>query len=513
MKFLGSFRKGDSYWGGGNIKDPVKIAPGVDTATTPEEVIARRKNAILAARWDQLKINLLGLKGGRPYVEERLSRFSAESTMDWEGGKRPDGTTVTGRKDRSHNVPLLGRLATKVNQYVFSDLPNRDGADPEVLKKISSDGLTIDQFMANTSELLTSCGWCWISVDAPQLDPGTTFSKQDKADQNIRPYWNLWNPMQVVDWYINGAGVLEWLMTDTIDTDASQPLSKPSRKRVRRLWQPGKVIEFTFDGTKGAVTAGKVTELSLTDQVPFFPVGNVSPEPIGFDDLESINRTIMDLESCNRENFFKTVYAQMYLPASALQNVVQFFQVSAGEAADMVRGLGYPVMLNPDDAPPGLIMPDAAALKTIREEITELKAAMFETFGVTIRKQTKQVESAEAKAWDHQDIEAVMREYSSTLQDAEEKAVALSKAWDPDFKTWEPKYSTEFDVGDFGAEVQALVTMANVAMPDEMYKDLLRSLVDRKDQLGDKMTPERRKEVYEAIENFTTDRTSSFDEI
>ena len=64
---------------------------------TPEEVVYYREKPVLQKRERQLTINQLGMNGGRPYVEARLSRFAAETEIDWCGGTRPDGSSATGR--------------------------------------------------------------------------------------------------------------------------------------------------------------------------------------------------------------------------------------------------------------------------------------------------------------------------------------------------------------------------------------------------------------------------------
>ena len=78
-----------------------------------EALIAERQHTILDARGDQLRVNLLALDGGRPYVEERLSRFPSEAEVQWSGKgtfkkkttwPKADSTAICGRRDRAYLV-------------------------------------------------------------------------------------------------------------------------------------------------------------------------------------------------------------------------------------------------------------------------------------------------------------------------------------------------------------------------------------------------------------------------
>ena len=108
--------------------------------STLEELIPERQHRTLSRRGGQIAINLLALNGGKPYIDARLSRFPAESSLAWQGSqaetyksKFPPLTggisygNKTGRRDRAYNVNHLARIIGKINQYVFATAPDRDG--------------------------------------------------------------------------------------------------------------------------------------------------------------------------------------------------------------------------------------------------------------------------------------------------------------------------------------------------------------------------------------------------
>jgi len=475
-------------------------------ANTPDEalkVISERENEVYAIRAEQLLINLLGWKGGRPYVDERLSRFPGESTDDWAGGTRTDGSAFSGRKEQAHVIPYLNRIVTKINQHVFSVPPVRQGCPDELANDISSDGKSINDIMAEVNSFYTTCNWCWLGIDAPPIGIDEQISQEQKEQMKIRPYWSVYSPLEVVDWYFDSSGTLQWILTEGFDYVAKDPFEKPYNQKYRKLWEFGKVTKFIYS----VKDEGKIEDvveilISLQNQIPFVLVGNISPEPYDFDNLESINRTIMDLESCNRQNFYNSVFPQMKVPVSVLDTVMQKYNVTAEQATQMIMGYNYPILMSDNDAEPGFIMPDASAIGTMRTELMQLKKELFDSTGLMLQKETRQVESAEAKSWDWLDIQAVLAERARILQEAETKAINISKTWDPEFPVWNPEYNKDFDVGDFLNEMNALILASGVKMPDEMSQFITKRVFELVKANSKAIDQDENIKILEAIKVF-----------
>ena len=491
---------------------------GMPNNPTPEEIIIYREKPCYSKRKRQLAINKLGLEGGRPYVEARLSRFAGETKIDWVGGCRPDGSESTGRLQQTHAFPYLARIAGKINQYVFSTEPQREGANVDVLKDITRDGRAINDLMREVSDLDFSCAWCWIGVDAPARKPdGTQYTQAEKEAQKIRPYWQVYHALDVLDWKFDEQGELIWLKSQRWEYEDSNPATLPKAQRVITLWERGKATEFRITERKdgryrgGSKVQIDTEEFPLTDnlgrlmtKVPFVMIGNASARPIAFDDLESINRTIMDLGSVDRANIFNSVYAQLVLPASLMTRMQsESYTNAAEELGKLVLGYKYPILMEEGDPEPKYLMPDASSLEVIPKRVQELKSDLFEVVGLALEQQSRQVASAEAKAWDFLDVAAVMTARAELLEDAERKAVNLSVAWDDTFEAWEPKYNRDFDVGDFQAEIAAIVMAGNMSVPDSVSKMLTRKLVQRADRIGSQLTPEELEVILDDIESWT----------
>jgi len=502
----------------GYIDGTITAPTGMPLNATPDEIVVYRRHPTYTARRQQLVTNLLGLGGGRPYVNARLSRYAGENEIDWCGGKRPDGSRSTGRLQQTHAFPYLGRIASKINQYVFQDPPVREAADLGVVADITRDGQSVNDIMRRVSRHILAAGWCWVGVDAPaRKGDGTQFSVQEKENNKIRPYWQFYSALDVLDWHFNEQGTLVWIKTQRVEHENARPDMRATHCRVVTLWELGKVTEYRVKETPDLRYQSNVrtqiskTEIPLTksngqplDVVPFVLCGDTSAEPIPFDDLESINRTIMDLGSVDRANYFNTVYPQLVLPASVMARAQQDgYARSTADVARLVIGFKYPITVDKEDPSPYYLTPDASAIGSIAPRLTGLKADLFEVVGLALQQDSRQVASAEAKAWDFLDVAAVMTARAETLQAAEQKAVTISAAWDADFPTWEPVYNTDFDVGDFLQEIQAIVMAGNVSVPDEVSRMITKKLVERMNRVGSSLPQEDFDKIMDAVDNWS----------
>ena len=462
------------------------------------EVIATRANPTYDVRKEQNLVNLTGYYGGQEYIDLRLTRFAGEAESDFEGDTRNDGSTIIGRKHQAHVVPHLTRIVDKINEYVFGTEPIRDGVDPEFVRDITNDGKSLDDLMIEVNTLITVHGWCWIGIDAPTVNTNEEISQADKEIMGLKPYWTVYSALEVVDWYAID-GKLQWLITEGVDYNGSDPKVEPTAVKYRKLWEPGQVTTYYFKNDS-TIDFEEVTPINYP-KVPFVLVGQISNKPHGFDNLESINRTILDLESVNRQNFFNCVFPQMYLPLSVLDSVTQKFNVTAEQAVTMIMGYSYPIFLSEGDKEPGYVMPDSSATGSIRTELIDLKKELYDAVGMMLRQETKAAVSAESKAFDHLDVEQVMCNRAKILEDAESKAQKIAKEWDASYPEWEPQYNRDFDISDFALTMEALITASNTPMPVEMHRMILKEIVDIVDQQS-QMNDADKKLIVAAIDNY-----------
>jgi len=225
----------------------------------------------------------LALDGGKPYIEERLSRFPAESEASWRGHAAlarvrslflGDTQNIHGRKDRAYNLNHFGRIIQKMCQYVFSGDIKRVGIDEKWALDVTRSRLSIDQFWKKVLKIGTAARWCWVRVDGPVPpvdEDGNSigFSVADGRDKGLNPYWSVHEPSEIVDWDFNQSGELTWLLSEGFQFDNNSPFAVPKLRKVRTLWEPGKVTFFWF-GWKGGKDVNKIVSTSMA----------VSPPPV-----------------------------------------------------------------------------------------------------------------------------------------------------------------------------------------------------------------------------------------
>lgn len=505
----------------GDIHGNMWDSDGMPQSPTALDVILHREKPELKRRKNQIAINLLALDGGEPYVKGRLSRFSGESAIDWHGGERADGSCATGRLQQTHAFPYLARIAAKKNQYIFSEDPLREGADEDVLKDITRDGRCINDLMRIVSDNLFAAQGGWIGIDAPPAkEDGTEYSVAEKESGKIRPYWQFYSRTDVTDWKRDEKGELLWLKTRGVEVIDENPMKPIEFVKVIKLWERTQVTCYRIREKKdGRFRGGKKADVEVTTTplinsagqplgvVPFVECGKLTGKPIAFDDLERINRSIMDLGSVDRANLFKTVYPQMVLPSDVLSNSANYgYGSNAVEAASMILGFNYPVA--EDEQTKGItryVTPNASDLAIIGERIKDLERRMFDMVGLAMEQESRQVASAEAKAWDFLDVSSVMRASAEQLEDIESKCVDLMIKWDSSVKPWTPVYNRDFDVGNFKDEMSGLIMAANVSMPAEMYRELLTKIYERLNRLGAESDKETQETVRKAIAEYSAE--------
>ena len=503
--------KWTGFWGQGtNEAKPVRVAKGMltDVRTAEHTEVLTRHHATYTARVGQIAINRLGWKAGRPYINARLTQFPGESDLRFKGGKSRagSGSEIKGRKEQAHVFPYLQRIVNKVNQYLFGtpvDRTNATTADKaeeqtRILADISRSGTSITQLMKSVSSEMEVAGWCWVGVDMPHVNG--ELSEADKTAGDIRPYWRLYTAPEVVDWKFDGTGALLWLILERIATKDDGPAHKRQQRKSRVLWERDMVTEYIF--RENGTDLESVNEMAWPHGVvPFILGGEISGEPMAFDSLEGINRTIMDLNSASRQNFFEWVFPQRALPASFREILKEEKALSDG-AQDVLGVIGAhtPIWMAPGDPVPMIISPNSSDMKSVREECTVLKQDLFEVAGMMVRKTGAAAESAEAKQWDHLEIEQGLKDRAQQLAEIEIKAVALSVKMDPSFPAWVPKYSKDYRVHDFIAEMNMLIMAGNVTLPVEIERAIARKMVDVLGNIGFADTPERLAEMLKAIE-------------
>jgi hypothetical protein len=475
--------------------------------------VDRREHKILSDRRQQLSTNILAWKGGRPYIDRRLWRAPNESDLSWCGtnanGVRHtslDTFASAGRRQRAALVNDAGRVVSKITQYLFKVAAERAGIDDEWAKDVTGDGVSAANFWVEVSENLTAGQWVWLQADRlpPAVDPQTglqrtrtLFEKQRDGD-HVR--WSVWPSVSVPDWSFSPDGKLRWIITEGSLYDNSDPREDAKDFRIRTLWEMVdrrcQTTQYLVNRSTGeSESYGKPSTFSGIDRIPFILVGTPAAETWWFDDVEGIQAQLLNLDSLHYENLVRTVFPQLVIPASTLENLemklVERMGAANGEkivevVREIVRGLDTPIVESAEDS--GItrfIQPSKSDQETIPNELQRKRALLFDMVGLSLfNKETRQIQTAESKQFDQLDTESTLKHRALVLQAAEERLVELSVAIDPSFGAYSPVWPTSFDVVDVAADSAAVAMLSNMpgitpAMQQIALRGALRILAER----------------------------------
>ena len=434
--------------------------------------ITDRKHKIMHKREEQIRRNALAVDGGRDYIDERLWRAPNETDVSWSG----DTTRgIVGRKERTGLVNDAGRVANKINQYIFKEQAKRDGADKSFLDDCTGEGESVHDFMQRVNTAFTYGRWCWLQADRAPLAEGEAETLADKAPIK----WVLWDALDVPDWCLDAAGNIKWLITRSAiyqNEDPKQPAKDAMLYTLYEKREDGRVY-ITEKTDKGDVSGLRENVvLPGLDRLPFALIGRPSAKAWWFDDVENMQAQILNLDSMHYETLTETVFPQLVLPSSignSLETRLAEKKVGGQNVVTVIKeltlGRKIPIMEGAEDKGISRFITPSGDLKLLTEEAGRKRSLLFDMVGLALfNKETRQVQTAESKQFDQLDTNSTLANRAIILQHAENALIELSQMFDKSFKAWEPAYPSKFDVVDVNALAQALTQTAN--MPNKTPK-------------------------------------------
>jgi hypothetical protein len=435
-------------------------------------IIKTRRHAIYSARECQLRLNRLASEGGKPYVLARLWRAPNETDVSWNGDSKRG---IVGRLERTAIVSDAARVVNKINQYLFRVETPRNGIDESFRNNCTGSGQSIHAFMADVCDAITWGRWCWLQVDRMPLrvdENGDVIPESLANKQGVT--WSLWDALSVTDWYIDDNGIIRWIIVRSSVYQNSDPREPSKDGALYTLYElvDGKVY-VTEEADGITIPNLRVREeIHGLNQIPFVCVGKPANGSWWFDDVENIQAQILNLDSAHNETLTERVYPQIIIPSSAMNSLEVMLKesnINGERVASLVReltiGRNTPLCEAPEDKGICRYITPQGDLKMLVEESDRKRKLLFDFAGLAMfNRETRQVQTAESKAFDQLDTNATLGNRALILKDAEKKMVTLSKVFDPSFKEWEANYSTDYDVVDIPGLSSALVNASN--MPD-----------------------------------------------
>ena len=435
-------------------------------------ILTSRRHTIMKARGEQLRLNELSVYGGRPYISARLWRAPNETDTSWDGDPQRG---IVGRKERTALVSDAARVANKINQYIFKTPAGRDGADDAFLKNCTGDGEGVHDFMQRVCLSITFGGWCWLQVDRAPLAEGESETEADKKPLK----WILWNAADISDWRIGEDGEIKWLIAMSNVYQNDDPRAEAKEGTLYTLYEKkedGVYITEETDSKVGMADLRTNYKIPGLKKIPFVLIGKPSARAWWFDDVENLQAQVLNLDSQHNETLTENVFPQMIVPtslANSLEVKLSEQNIDGKKVVALIReltlGRKIPIQESSEDKGISRYIMPTGDLKLLTDECTRKRALLFDMAGLALfNKESRQIQTAESKAFDQLDTNSTLGNRALLLQAAEAKLLELSQMFDKNFKVWEPKYPADFDVVDVAALAQALTQVANA--PDKTPK-------------------------------------------
>jgi hypothetical protein len=461
-------------------------------------LIFSREHPLYALQKESWKRTQKAYAGGRAYIDVALLRHVSEAAIEFDE-----------RKARVHYFNYPRRVARLITQYVMAVSPERHNAAPEAVEDWSRSGLRTNEVIRQLSTFVNLYGLGWLSVDMPRINGEITLAAKQAG--RIRPYVTAVQPLQVVDWSHGADGRLAWAIIEDIDRADEDPFAERKTIVQRRLWTRDSwtVFEKSLDGGAPREIATGRHQLGAVPLVCVYePDGYGVSTEHWFNDVVRVSDSILNAESELQMNILKQMFGLLVVPDSFFLRAterVERMAVETGASIDetyaMVLARSTAITETAEES--GIsryIAPPADLAETIRSEIGNLRAALYEVVGLSLSKDTRDVESAEAKAWDFHAVAQYLASRSDMLEQAEVAAWALMNQWDPSIPLPEVAYNRDFKVADLKADVESLIGLSSIPTGEEYTKEVEQTAVELLSRLRP-MSPERRQELADEIAN------------
>ena len=446
-----------------------------------------RENAFYSAHVAQWKKNHDAYSGGKQYINTALIQHVSEITEEYQERLR-----------RAYYYNWPRKIARIITQYVLATRPSRENVKPELEEDFSRTGLRVDEIMRQYSTSINLYGCAWMCVDMPIISGYVT--KADEIRMKLRPYATVISPLDVPDWCYGDDGELLWVITKECSIDNSDPFKDPVMVETRKLWTREKII-IVRKRSDGMEVEPYIAPNEI-GVVPF--IRSVETDGYGinaqhwFDDVVRISDAIMNNESEAQMNIIKQMFGLLVVSESFAQNAASIKEPKEdgdsneeGTTMPIAAVIGRSAAIIEAAEEHGIsryISPGGVENATIRAENTYLIRMMFDCIGLASTKETKLVESAEAKMWDFQSVEQYMRNRADMLEQCEYRAWELMRKWDNTIPTPTISYNRNFAVLELKEAVATLVELSgfnieNVEYQQEISKTAVQ-LLNRVKQLA-----------------------------
>ena len=429
--------------------------------------------------------------GGAAYIQQALIQHVSEIDPEY-----------TERLSRAYYFNYPRKIARLITQYILSGDPVRTGANPELIEDFSRSKLRANEVMRQFSTLLNVYGSAWMLVEMPAFEGVADAERQQL--EHLYPYAVALSPLKVPDWSEDSDGSLQWAVVEEEFYENSDPFNEPVSKKRRRLWTREYWQLFEEDGGVVKLVAENRHELG---RVPLLHICEIDGYGIDavhwFEDIVRISDAILNNESEAQMNIIKQMFGLLVISenfARGSRNSLMQSQDSDGKFSHILARSAAIWESGEESGISRYIAPNGAETEIIRNENMHLKNELFDIAGLTIIRETREKQSAESKAWDHQQICQFLLNRVDLLEQTELAVWKIMNLYDPTVTVPQLAYNRDFSIVDLKESVASLLELSSVNAGTEFQHEIARAAVTL---LGryQKIAPERQQKIYAEIDS------------
>ncbi len=463
---------------------------------TDFEYVFRREHSVYNKNKALWKRSSQAYSGGADYIEKALIKHVSEIDLEF-----------MERRQRAYYFNYPRKVARLITHYVLSSDPQRNNADSGMIEDFSRGGLRTNEVMRQFSTLLNVYGSAWMLIEMPRFEG--EIDQERKERERLRPYAVAVSPLSVADWAYGSDGRLEWALIEENTYSSNNPFEAPVYRKCRRLWTRNEWILFEKDANSGKVVIRERGNHNL-GAVPL--VHAVEADGFGmdanhwFEDIVRISDAILNNESEAQMNIVKQMFGLLIISENFVRSASQSRFQTTGEddnSSKFSHVLARSAAIWEGAEEKGIsryISPSGTETKHIREENINLKKEMFDIVGMAVQRESPSSQTAESKAWDHQNVKQFLVSRVDILEQAEIKCWEFMNLWDAAVKVPEVIYNREFAVVNMKESIDVLLGLNSISTGKEFRREISRAAVSVLEKIK-KIAPGSRKTILAEIES------------
>ena len=436
-------------------------------------------------------------KGGRSWIEQNIFTYPKE-------GKRE----FAERKKRAYRFPHSKEVVSLVNKYVFKGSIERRETLPEAVKEFWGAATLLKRPIADLMSTISlwSSTFGRICVVVDNNVPETVVTEADRKASKGRTYSYFLKPMQAYDFAYDEDGELEWFMNGEFARDDSNPLTSSGAVSERfRLWTK----EFTCVVTVAVKDGERIATLdpqSIREHnlglVPVFPADHITSDELYkvdglVEDVAYMDRTVANYLSCLDVIITDQTFSQLAIPFQGMLPT----EGSSGDGEAnpddeemtniQVMGTKRVFAYNAEGgAAPQYISPDVAQPEMILKAVTKIVGEIYHSIGMA-GERTKEDNAAGidnssgvAKAYDFEQLNAMLAAKARSLQNIEHNLIRLVNAWSGKVEELQEvdelvTYPQTFNVRNLADEMDNAQRMSVINAPKALRRKQMKRVANK----------------------------------